>query len=476
MGYIAQVGAGLLTHLPLGLAAFNNLKSVLNRHLEELTNTSFHEFPALHPRSIWEKGGRLEKFGNGIFQLHDQHKRPMVLAPTHEVTAAELAAEFVRSYKELPIRISQVQIKYRGEARPRAGVIRTRQFTMHDLYSFDVDEAAARIGYDLVKEAYLRTFSEIRLPVLAVEQRDTGAIGGDLSHEFQVPAKIRDDRVMDPSGTEHASLEVAHIFMLGTSYSEAAGARYTDAAGKSRPIYMCSFGMGVERTVAAYIETYLKLRTRTGEMIWCWALAPFQIMILGARPEAFELYRLLKGNGYRVLINDRDVSSRQSMAEGLAFGFPMYIIFGEKSGPNQAELICHRTGFDEVVYLGALVPALNELAFDVEAVELAECWGRVIDLDRSRQSIIVGFHEPWMMTAGALQQMAIGGDLLGRFGESKRHNTEQRLRAGHYWVLPVIAGDVAEPERQLAGDIRYVAVPKNHCPTPDLIRSIYHSQ
>lgn len=476
MGYIAQVGAGLLTHLPLGLAAFNNLRSVLNRHLEELANCSFQEFPALHPRAIWEKGGRLEKFGRGIFQLHDQHDRPMVLAPTHEVTAAELAAEFVRSYKELPIRISQIQIKYRDEARPRGGVIRTRQFTMHDLYSFDTDEAAARIGYDLVKEAYLRTFADIRLPVLAVEQRDTGAIGGDLSHEFQVPARIGDDRVIDPGGTEHPSLEVAHIFMLGTSYSEAAGARYVDAESKSRLVYMCSFGMGIERTVAAYIETYLAPRTRTGEMIWCWALAPFQIMILGTRPEAFETYRMLKGKGYRVLIDDRDIPFRQSMAEGLALGFPIYVVFGERSGPNQAELICRRTGFDEIVDLGALAPPLGEVTQDLEAVELAECWGRVIDLDRGRRSIVVGFREPWMMTAGAFQQMAPGRDLLGRFDESKKGTTEQRLLAGPYWVIPVVAGDVTEPVCQLAGDIRYVVVPNNESPDAELIRSIYHYQ
>src|SRR5262249_10242583 len=162
------------THLPLGYAAIDNLKRVLNRHLAELTNCSFHEFPALHPLSLWERSGRLEKFGDSIYRLKDQRSRSFLMAPTHEVTAADLPAKFIKSYRDLPVRISQIQIKYRDETRPRGGIIRTRQFTMHDAYSFDQGYDEAAVAYELFKEAYIRTFTDIRLPVMVSEQADMG--------------------------------------------------------------------------------------------------------------------------------------------------------------------------------------------------------------------------------------------------------------------------------------------------------------
>ena len=170
-------------------------------------------------------------FGNSIFQLSDQHERPHVLAPTHEATAAETARAFVTSYRDMPIRISQIQIKYRDEARPRGGVIRTRQFTMHDLYSFDVDSKAARIGYEKVKSAYIQTFRDLRIPIHVQEQADMGAIGGDSSHEFHAAADAGEDNFTRPTGEVVKSLELAHIFMLGDRIQCRVLGAYYDSAG-----------------------------------------------------------------------------------------------------------------------------------------------------------------------------------------------------------------------------------------------------
>ena len=457
LGYVSPIASGLYTHLPLGFTAFENLKRVLNRNLAELTNCSFHEFPALHPVSLWERSGRLEKFGDSIYRLKDQRNRSFLLAPTHEVTAADMAAKFMKSRRDLPVRVSQIQIKYRNETRPRGGIIRTRQFTMHDAYSFDRGKDEATVAYELFKEAYVRTFADIRLPILISEQADMGSIGGDRSHEFHVPSKAGDDVIRDPGGAERQSLEVAHIFMLGTSYSEPMEAFYVASDGSKLPIYMCSYGMGIERTVAAYVETYFKA-TEKDQVKWSWELSPFQIMVLGRTDTAFAAYTELRKQ-MRVLIDDRDIRFGEVLAEGFQFGFPIYLVAGARSTRGEVEVHCRRLSVETKVHVDELADVIEDLRRKLECVELADCYGRCVSIDSASKTAVVAFDAQWKLTAPLYKPLDAPTALMGNFGPSKPlRQGHKRLRFGDYWIIPIVRADSDIPFAAGCQDgIRYVA-------------------
>lgn len=333
MGMIQQIGSGIYSHLPGMYKLTQNLKQVLNKHLLN-AGCSQHHFPALQPTSNWEDQGRLELFGKSMFVFDDQHGKRMCVAPTHEVTAALTAKRFIKSYRQLPIRLSQIQTKYRDETRPRGGLLRTREFTMHDLYSFDRDLKCACESYRLIRQAYEATLSEVGLPFVVREQADMGSIGGDCSHEFHVPADIGEDGFENPnSGDRVRTLEVAHIFMLGDKYSKPAAATFVDKDGQSKNVYMCSFGLGIERTIAAYVEVF---HEPNKDLLWSWALAPFKIMILGNDTNADMLYNQLLGTEFEPIIDDRDdVFFGQKIKEAHYLGIPVYIIFGKKFTASQ---------------------------------------------------------------------------------------------------------------------------------------------
>ena len=436
LGYVSPLASGLYTHLPLGFAAFENLKRILNAHLAEIAGCSFHEFPALHPVGLWERSGRLEKFGPSIFRLKDQRGRPFLLAPTHEVTAADTAARFIKSHRDLPVRISQIQTNYRDEVRARGGVIRTRQFTMHDAYSFDRGYDEASVAYELFKEAYIRTFAEIRLPIVLSEQSDMGSIGGDRSHEFHLPTSAGDDTIRDPGGSERRSMEVAHIFMLGTFYSEPMGAYYVAPDGRRLPVYMCSFGMGIERSVAAYVEHYFRAGEKD-QVLWSWALSPFQVMILGSSDSCIAAYGELRKT-WRVLIDDRDIRFGEILAEGFQFGFPIYVVAGPRARPGEVEVHCRRLAVEEKVPVAELPAFVDGLRQKLECVELADCYGRLVSMDDAAKTAIVAFDEPWELSAPLYKPIDVPGDLMGRFGVPPRFGTGKRLRFGEYWITPIV--------------------------------------
>lgn len=458
MGYIAPFGAGFMNHLPLGHGLFNNVKSVLNGHLSQLVACSFFEAVAIQPSKVWADSGRLEMFGSSIFRFPDRHGREIVLAPTHEVTAAALGARYLKSYRDLPVRISQIQIKFRDEERPRAGVIRTRQFQMHDLYAFDRDLESAQAGYATVREAYLKTFFDLRLPVIPSVQTDMGAIGGDRSEEFLMPCAMGDDRWTDEEGAVLNCLELAHIFMLGTAYSEAANARFIDSSGTERPIYMSSFGLGIERAAAAYIERYAKPDSDV-EVSWSWALSPYQVLLLTDGPVMRDVYRNLVAQGLRVLLDDRDIPFRKKLGEGRKMGFPIEILQSDRLGARELEIRCHRTGQTERIDVGELEEAMIGLRRRLDAIEIAERFGQVLSVDDPKRTMVVQFERAWQIAQAGLEQRQVPLDLLGRFGRRKRWG-EPRPFAGEYSTTVIVRERVAHPTPRLRGEIPYLAWPQ----------------
>ena len=189
-GYIRRLASGIYTFLPLGWKLLQNVERIVR---EEMDAADAQEMlmPILHPEEVWEETGRLETMGDILFRLEGKGGK-FVLGPTHEeVVTATVAAE-VDSYRDLPLNVYQIQFKYRDEARPRFGLLRTREFIMKDAYSFDASQDGMRASYQAMYDAYCRIFDRMGLTYTPVEA-DSGAIGGDVNHEFMVPSAIGED-------------------------------------------------------------------------------------------------------------------------------------------------------------------------------------------------------------------------------------------------------------------------------------------
>ncbi len=202
-GLIAPLAAGLYSILPMGWRAIQNLERVIREEMDQAGGQELR-MPVLQPLEIWEESGRRAGFGKGMFALQDRRGRDMVLAPTHEEVIVYLVRQHVSSYRDLPQMLYQIQSKFRDEPRPRAGLLRVREFDMKDLYSFDADEEGMEVSYKRMMEAYRNIFSRCGLPSLQVEA-DSGAIGGKDSHEFILPAESGEDQVLRCSSCGYAA-------------------------------------------------------------------------------------------------------------------------------------------------------------------------------------------------------------------------------------------------------------------------------
>ncbi len=193
-GMIEQVAAGVYSYLPL---AWRVLKKIENIIRDEMDKAGGQELmlPVLQPLELWQQTGRDLAFGKGLFTLSDRRDRKLALGPTHEEVITQLVSHNVKSYRDLPLLLYQIQTKFRDEPRPRAGLIRVREFTMKDLYSFDADEEGLNQSYNKMLQAYQNIYRRCGLPALLVEA-DSGAIGGKDSHEFMVIAESGEDEIL----------------------------------------------------------------------------------------------------------------------------------------------------------------------------------------------------------------------------------------------------------------------------------------
>ncbi len=207
-GLIMKLGGGLYTFLPLGLRALRKVEKIVR---EEMDHAGAVEvlMPALQPREIWEQSGRYSVLRDAMFKIRDRQDREMVLGPTHEEVITDLAARQINSYRQLPKTFYQIQTKFRDEIRPRFGLMRAKEFSMKDAYSFDVSWEAADQSYQAMYDAYVRIFKRCGLKTKVVEA-DTGAMGGNFSHEFMVLADSGEDGLVEcQSCTYAANLERA---------------------------------------------------------------------------------------------------------------------------------------------------------------------------------------------------------------------------------------------------------------------------
>jgi len=190
-GYIRRAAPGVYTWLPLGYMVYRNVERIVR---EEMDAAGFQEvhFPALLPREPYEASNRWTEYGDNLFRLKDRKGADMLLGPTHEEMFTLLVKDLYSSYKDLPLAIYQIQIKYRDEARPRAGLLRGREFVMKDSYSFDVDDAGLQVSYGRHRDAYIATFDRLGLDYVIVSAM-SGAMGGSRSEEFLQPTEVGED-------------------------------------------------------------------------------------------------------------------------------------------------------------------------------------------------------------------------------------------------------------------------------------------
>ncbi|MDR0458632.1 MAG: proline--tRNA ligase, partial [Burkholderiaceae bacterium] len=202
-GMIKKLGAGIYTYMPLGLRVIRKVEAIVR---EEMNRAGALEctMPVVQPGELWRESGRFDKMGPELLRVRDRHERDFVIQPTSEEVVTDIARQEFKSYKQLPKNLYQIQTKFRDERRPRFGLMRGREFIMKDAYSFDRDAAGAQQSYQRMAQAYRATFDRFGLRYRAVAA-DSGAIGGDLSEEFQVIADTGEDAIVYCPGSDYAA-------------------------------------------------------------------------------------------------------------------------------------------------------------------------------------------------------------------------------------------------------------------------------
>ena len=202
-GMIRKMASGIYNYMPFGLKALKNIEDIIR---EEMNNAGAQEFlaSAMLPAELWQESGRWDVYGEEMFRLKDRNNRDFCLGPTHEEVFTDIARNEIKSYKQLPVNLYQIQTKYRDERRPRFGVMRSREFIMKDAYSFDKDQAGLDLSYNKMKEAYIKVFNRCGIVAKAVEA-DSGAIGGSGSAEFMVKSEVGEDDVVFCTKCDYAA-------------------------------------------------------------------------------------------------------------------------------------------------------------------------------------------------------------------------------------------------------------------------------
>ena len=253
-GFIKRLSAGIYTYMPMGLRVIRKIENVVR---EEMNRAGAIELlmPVVQPAELWQESGRFQKYGPELMRVKDRHDRDFVIQPTSEEVITDIARQELRSYRALPKNFYHIQTKFRDERRPRFGVMRGREFTMKDAYSFDRDLDAARVSYDAMFAAYVRIFDRMGLvfrPVAA----DNGSIGGIRSHEFQVIAETGEDAIVYSTGSDYAAnIELAEAVAPAAPRAAATTAlAKTPTPGKSTCEDVAALlGMPLAKTVKSLV-------------------------------------------------------------------------------------------------------------------------------------------------------------------------------------------------------------------------------
>jgi prolyl-tRNA synthetase len=408
-GMIRQEAAGIYAWLPLGLKVLKKIEQIVR---EEMDRAGAVEvlMPTLQLADLWRESGRYDDYGEEMLRIKDRHERDLLYGPTAEEVITDIFRSYVKSYRDLPKNLYNIQWKFRDERRPRFGVMRGREFLMKDAYSFDIDEAAARRAYNRMFLAYLNVYARLGLQAIPV-RADTGPIGGDLSHEFIILADTGESEVfahrdlvemgapgpdidwdgdLQPLVEQRTRLyaasdemhdqarfeaeapedkrmsargiEVGHIFYFGEKYSKPMKAVVAGPDGVERPVQMGSYGVGVSRLVAAIIEA-----SHDGAgIVWPDSVAPFGAAVVNLRvgdpavdAVAEQAYKALQAGGKEPLIDDRDDRPGAKFAALDLVGIPWQLIVGPKGvADGVVEIKRRATGERQTLPLEAAIKVI----------------------------------------------------------------------------------------------------------------------
>jgi prolyl-tRNA synthetase len=357
-GLIRQMGTGMWTWLPAGWKVHQRVVGIIREEIDAIGGREML-MPVLQPAEPWRKTGRLAI--EELFKLQDRKGSELVLAMTHEEAVTFHAAQTIDSYRDLPLILYHFQVKERDEPRPRAGVLRTREFVMKDSYSFDRDQTGLDERYALHVGAYDRIMGRTGLRFYRVES-DVGMMGGLGAHEYMAPCPAGEDEIALGEGYAanmevvekspdfrrvgdtwmlgerelriEPAIEIGNIFKLGTRYSEPLGATYLDEHGAELPIWMGSYGIGPARVVAAAVEQFADEHG----ISWPKALAPFAAHLVAVgrpgtpeRDAAESVYETLLEGGVDVLYDDREAGPGEKFADAELLGCPVRLTVGRRS-------------------------------------------------------------------------------------------------------------------------------------------------
>ncbi len=376
---IRQHTSGIYTWLPLGFKVLKNIENIIRNNQDEIGCNEML-MSTIQSSELWKKSGRYADYGKEMLRITDRHDNDLLYGPTNEEVITDLFSDYVNSYKGLPKYLYHIQWKFRDEIRPRFGVMRGREFLMKDAYSFDLTEEAAFETYKKFFRSYLKTFLDLGLQPIPVKAA-TGAIGGDLSHEFQILAntgeselaydsKLVDSNLYEKSYEEITAMysasdemidkskydmiigrgiEVGHIFNFGTKYTKPLECFVLNQDGKRITPYMGSYGIGVSRLTAAIIEAFHDDKG----IKWPINISPFKINIIMQPNSDYikdveSIYNLLITKYDNVSLDDRDLSIGRKIKDSELIGIPWTLIIGNNfKEKGQIELIS-RSNSDKI--------------------------------------------------------------------------------------------------------------------------------
>ena len=367
-GMIKQASAGIYSWLPLGLKVLKKIEHIVR---DEQNKAGAIEvlMPTIQSADLWIKSGRYEDYGKEMLRIQDRSGREMLYGPTNEELITDIFQSYITSYKDLPKNLYHIQWKFRDEVRPRFGVMRGREFLMKDNYSFDLTEEESKISYNKMFTAYIKTFLRMGLTPISL-RAETGPIGGNLSHEFQILAKTgestlyydKDLEKVDPETINPDKLqsyyaavddlhdekncpiskeqlkiskgiEVGHIFYFGTKYSEKLSAFVQNNKGKKTAVHMGSYGIGISRLVGAIIEAFHDDKG----IKWPISVAPFHVSLINLMIDdkacakmANIMYEKISNSKLDVLYDDRDCSIGKKLSDNDLIGIPYQVIIGKR--------------------------------------------------------------------------------------------------------------------------------------------------
>ncbi len=392
-GYIDQLMSGVYSFLPLGVRVLERIETIVREEMNRLGSQEIL-MPALQPREIWDLTARWDKV-DVLFKFKGAGERDLALGPTHEEVVTPLVTRFVRSYRDLPVAVYQIQTKFRNEPRSKSGLLRAREFRMKDMYSFHAEEGSLDEFYEKAIVAYRRVFSRCGIGPFTLLTHASGGVFSRYSHEFQTVTPFGEDVIYRVPGTEITinreliddvsavaeflpgyqgdkgnfealkSIEVANIFKLGSRFTDAFSARYTDKSGTSRSIVMGCYGLGSSRVMGTIVEC---LADDKG-LVWPEEVAPCRVHLVSLlqkdeeRKQCDDIYRKLSAR-VTVLYDDRrNLQVGKKLADADLIGLPHRVIVSPKTLTAKAVEWKRRTSDDtKLLTVEKLLEVLNATA------------------------------------------------------------------------------------------------------------------